>query len=282
MLIRYNSEKLQEMVRDFYNVTQIQILVLDTDLKPITMPTGTPHAFCSRIQAFDCGLEKCLACDRELLERCLRENKPVVHICHAGLFDMATPLLHPQDNIVVGYLLMGRCRQNADFRQVAEFLSAFPGSYEDWEKDYLDLPYYTAENIESAARLAAAMSVSIIQENMIWLELNELADAAAAFIREHLSEDLSLTSLCQTLHVNKNLLYDSFHTHYHCTVNEYITKERMKKAKSLLKNSTLPVSQICEELGLKTPAYFIKRFREQTGITPLAYRKKNQKTQNGT
>ncbi|MBQ5841222.1 MAG: hypothetical protein IIW40_04630, partial [Clostridia bacterium] len=47
----------------------------------------------------------------------------------------------------------------------------------EWEADYLDLPYYTDTTIRSAARLASAMSVSILQDNFIWLELNELAKA---------------------------------------------------------------------------------------------------------
>jgi len=273
MIIRYNIQKLEEMISDFYNITQIQIEVLDSELNPITKPVTSPHSFCRRIQACDGGMEKCIHSDTAILEECVEKNQPIVHFCHAGLFDIATPIIHTQENIVMGYLLMGRCRHTKDFSQVAEYVKDLPGTYEEWEADYMELPYYTATTIRSAAKLAAAMSVSILQDNLIWLELNELAKAAATFISEHLSEDLSLGRLCDELNVNKNVLYNSFHSHFDCTVNDYITKERIRKAKSLLKNSSLPVNQICEEVGLKTPTYFCKMFREQTGVTPLNYRK---------
>jgi len=273
MIIRYNIQKLEEMIFDFYNITQIQIEVLDSELNPITKPVTSPHSFCQRIFACEGGAEKCIQSDTAILEECVKKNQPIVHLCHAGLFDIATPIVHTQENIIMGYLLMGRCRHTTDFSQVAEYVKDLPGTYEEWKADYMELPYYTATTIRSAAKLAAAMSISILQDNLIWLELNELAKAAATFISEHLSEDLSLSRLCNELNVNKNVLYNSFHSHFDCTVNDYITKERIHKAKSLLKNSTIPVNQICEQVGLKTPTYFCKMFREQTGLTPLAYRK---------
>ena len=273
MIIRYNIQKLQEMISDFYNVTKIQITVLDSELNNLTKPTGSTHAFCQRIQACAGGEEKCMQSDIALLEECRTKNQPIVHLCHAGLFDIATPIVHMQENIVMGYLLMGRCRHTTDFTQVAKYVSHFPGSYEDWEADYLALPYYTDTTIRSAARLAASISVSILQDNLIWLELNELAQAAATFISDHLAEDLSLKRLCKELNVNKNVLYNSFHSHFGCTVNAYITKERIRKAKSLLTHSSMPINQICENVGLKATTYFCKMFREQTGVTPLVYRK---------
>lgn len=273
MIIRYNIEKLEDMISDFYNVTKIQITVLDSELNIITQLKDTPRLFCHRIQQCDGGEAKCLESDKMILEECAQKKQPVVHLCHAGLFDIATPIFHAQENIIMGYLLMGRCRHTTDFSQIYEYVSHFPGSYEEWESDYQELPFYTDTSIRSAARLAASMSASILQDNLIWLELNELAKAAATFISEHLSEDLSLSRLCQELNVNKNVLYNSFHSHFDCTVNDYIIKERIWKAKNLLKNSSLPVNQICEEVGLKTPTYFCKMFREQTGVTPLVYRK---------
>lgn len=273
MIIRYNIKKLEEMISDFYNVTKIQIAVLDSELNFITSPVGPPHSFCQRIQCCEGGEEKCVESDKMLLEECVKKNQPIVHLCHAGLFDIATPIVHMQEDIIMGYLLMGRCRNATDFAQISEYVSDFPGSYEEWKADYMALPYYTDTTIRSAARLAAAMSVSILQDNLIWLELNELAKAAATFISDHLSEDLTLSRLCQELNVNKNVLYNSFHSHFNCTVNDYITRERIRKSKSLLKHSSMPVNQICEEVGLKTPTYFCKMFRQQTGVTPLAYRK---------
>ena len=95
MIIRYNIQKLEEMISDFYNVTKIQITVLDSELNFITKPVGPPHSFCQRIQACEGGEEKCLQSDKMILEECVKKNQPIVHLCHAGLFDIATETVNP-------------------------------------------------------------------------------------------------------------------------------------------------------------------------------------------
>lgn len=45
-------------------------------------------------------------------------------------------------------------------------------------------------------------------------------------------------------------------------------------AKEWLENSTLTVVAISESLGFQDSSYFIKVFKKETGMTPLAYRKK--------
>lgn len=274
MIIRYNTQKLEEMIADFYNVTHIPIAVLDTAFNHITRPVDHPPAFCQRIFACEGGHEKCDRSDQIILTQCAKKNEPVMHLCHAGLLDIATPIVSQQENIVMGYLIMGRSRNSNDFGQIADRVANLPGAYEEWEADYMALPYQTTDTMQSAAKLAVSVSASILQNRLIWVELDDLAKAAAAFISENISEALPLQLLCDELNVSKTLLYTCFHSCFDSTVNDYITKERIKKAKSLLSGTSLSVSQICEQVGLKTPTYFCQVFRKQTGMTPLAYRKK--------
>ena len=102
MIIRYNIQKLEEMISDFYNITQIQIEVLDSELNPITKPVTSPHSFCQRIFACEGGAHKCIQSDTAILEECVKNKQPIVHLCHAGLFDIATPIVHAQENIIMG------------------------------------------------------------------------------------------------------------------------------------------------------------------------------------
>lgn len=52
-------------------------------------------------------------------------------------------------------------------------------------------------------------------------------------------------------------------------INEYIFLE----ARSLLRQTSMPVKEICHWLGFSDAAYFIKAFKKQEGVTPQAYRK---------
>ena len=54
---------------------------------------------------------------------------------------------------------------------------------------------------------------------------------------------------------------------------EDIISSRIKKAKWLLENTSLPVSQISEQCGYANNSHFIRQFNERTGQTPSDYRK---------
>lgn len=55
------------------------------------------------------------------------------------------------------------------------------------------------------------------------------------------------------------------------------TYERIAHAKNLLKNTSLPISEISKAVGLDSKAYFSKMFKKQTSMTPTEYRIKRKK-----
>ncbi len=57
------------------------------------------------------------------------------------------------------------------------------------------------------------------------------------------------------------------------TVLQWIDRALVREAKVLLHHTQMPVSEIAEKLGFATPSFFIRFFRQQTGQTPLQYRK---------
>ena len=57
------------------------------------------------------------------------------------------------------------------------------------------------------------------------------------------------------------------------TVLQWIDRALVREAKVLLHHTQIPVAEVAEKLGLATPSFFIRFFRQQTGQTPLQYRK---------
>ena len=68
-----------------------------------------------------------------------------------------------------------------------------------------------------------------------------------------------------------------FRTHLHTTVNHYVVRLRMEKAKKLLAQTRLPVAEIAVMCGFAQSCYFSKVFRRQTGSLPLAYRSRTER-----
>lgn len=60
------------------------------------------------------------------------------------------------------------------------------------------------------------------------------------------------------------------------TLHDYLIDYRMHMAKNYLRTTTLNVTAIAEKTGFSSYTYFIKLFRERTGISPLQYRKTHQ------
>jgi len=56
------------------------------------------------------------------------------------------------------------------------------------------------------------------------------------------------------------------------SVNDYITKVRLKKAKHLLIHDTGSIADISFKVGFSTAAYFSTVFKNAFGITPTEYR----------
>lgn len=61
--------------------------------------------------------------------------------------------------------------------------------------------------------------------------------------------------------------------HTQKTLHEYLIDYRLHMAKNFLRTTTLNVTAIAEKMGFSSYTYFIKLFRERTGISPLQYRK---------
>ena len=54
---------------------------------------------------------------------------------------------------------------------------------------------------------------------------------------------------------------------------KYLTRVRMEEAKELLRETGLPVAEICERVGYSDRKHFTYTFHKMTGVNPAQYRK---------
>ena len=92
MILKFSEKELNKAVNDFYYATGINIVLTDTDMKPLT-ENIVPDNFCKCLQSTKTGMEKCLLSDYELIKSCEKNRNIVQHTCHAGLVDTAVPLI---------------------------------------------------------------------------------------------------------------------------------------------------------------------------------------------
>ena len=60
-----------------------------------------------------------------------------------------------------------------------------------------------------------------------------------------------------------------------CSITEYITAQKMERAKQLLTGTQLTIGQIADQLHICSQSYFGNLFQKHTGMRPLEYKNRN-------
>lgn len=92
-------------------------------------------------------------------------------------------------------------------------------------------------------------------------------------IDEHYMENLSLKSLSEKYYINCAYLGQIFKKKHGVPFKDYLNRIRIEKASQMLKRNELKVYQIGAAVGYNNTDYFISKFVQQKGTTPLQYRK---------
>lgn len=95
----------------------------------------------------------------------------------------------------------------------------------------------------------------------------------ADFINEHQDEKIQLSDIAQNEHVTLAYLSHFFRDNFHMSFQEYITKLRCERARSLLLTTDLSLLDISISCGFSDPKYFKSGFIKTYGKSPKEYRK---------
>ncbi len=116
--------------------------------------------------------------------------------------------------------------------------------------------------------------------NSLMHELFSFADAKHAnllhrcvqYISEYYSEPITLTQMAEEVYLTPSYLCRVFKKETGLTFNEYLNRVRINKAKELLRNRDLRLTDISLMVGYEDQSYFTKVFKRLTGTLPRAYR----------
>lgn len=115
--------------------------------------------------------------------------------------------------------------------------------------------------------------------NNIWLpesisqkDIEKIHDATN-FIQTALSDSVSVKSIARKVDLAPSKLQLGFKLLFSQSVSEYIKELKLLKARDLLKNTELSVSEVVYSIGYKNRSYFSRIFSERYGILPTDYRR---------
>ena len=95
---------------------------------------------------------------------------------------------------------------------------------------------------------------------------------ALLYIRSHLDRSFGIAQIAEALHTTPITLHRLFHRHLGCRVGDEIRRERLARAKLMLENTSLNLSEIAKSTGFCNAAHFSRTFRSQLGINPSKWK----------
>ncbi len=95
---------------------------------------------------------------------------------------------------------------------------------------------------------------------------------AKTFLDDHVATSISLAQVAMAAHLSVRQLTHLFKEQLGFTPLNYLREQRMKKALTLLTQSTLPITIIAESVGYQNLSAFSDRFNKHFGRSPRFYR----------
>lgn len=183
-----DPEILQQMQDSLSKYIGMASLIADEDGIPVT--TGSRFTeFCQNLTRQSAlGCSRCEECDKQGALQTLKNGRPAVYHCHAGLVDYAAPIM--LEDTFIGSIIGGQVLTNPleeeSFRRTARELSIDEDIYVEAAKK---VPYREIADVEKAAEflseIASALS-SMAYKNYLALQnsrkLERAAHSQTAFI----------------------------------------------------------------------------------------------------
>lgn len=97
------------------------------------------------------------------------------------------------------------------------------------------------------------------------------------YIRSRLSEEITRDELAAYVYLNPAYLSRLFKKETGLSISDVIIQERLQKAKQLLEETELKITDIAEQVGYTSLGSFSNLFKRVVGTTPQQYRARNRK-----
>ena len=96
------------------------------------------------------------------------------------------------------------------------------------------------------------------------------------YIEDNLHDPaLSNTRLAQRIGISEVYLRRLFWEHLGLTPKQYVLEKRLSRARELLVDTALSVTEVASACGFSSPYHFCRAFRQKTGTTPTEYARRN-------
>lgn len=136
-------------------------------------------------------------------------------------------------------------------------------------------------NLKTSLSNAISSTYLASTDNTLYPSRDSRLYPVVEYINANRSKMVTLNEAASLIHLSPGHFSRLFSREFGQNFTTYMTHLKIEWAKQLLIKTNLSVTQISEELGFSEPGYFIKIFKREEGMTPLAYRNTMSRTYQG-
>lgn len=248
------------------------------------------NPFCSYLQKSNVVCQSCQAIQNKLATTASAKGKTQTATCFAGLSDSVVPLFLGND--IVGYLQTGQIiisdddNDDGEHQDITHFRAKLQRLGVDIESDDNLRELYEKTKIISRSRYEAILKLleifasqlsSVMAEKVIQQNEGEppRIRKAKRFIQEHIDQDITLSEVASSVNWSAYYFSRMFKKTTGFNFVDYLARVRIERAKHMLLNPHLNVSEIAYEVGFQSITHFNRVFRKLTGNSPTDFRKEH-------
>jgi len=243
------------------------------------------NPFCGMLAQKSRACAACLQVQQQLSETATSEPQTVN--CPAGLCDTVVPVL--MGDKLIGFLTTGQVftkkPTETQFKRTIKLLTEWgvEASPAELRQAYFDTKVLSAKQHESVVKLLSifAQHLSMVSNQIVVQEANAeppVIIRAKQYINEHQTEELSLEQVAAAVHTSKFYFCKIFKKSTGINFTDYLSRVRTERAKNLLLNPNLRVSEIAYEVGFQSLTHFNRVFKRVLGRSPTDYREQLART----
>ena len=238
------------------------------------------NPFCALMAKTSRTCAACLQVQQEMIEGEPGESSSIM--CFAGLYDTTVPV--SVGNKIVGFLQTGqialRKPTEAGFSKVAQQLISWGVKVDlkELQDAYFHSKVLSKQQYEAMVRLLEifAKHLSVMANQIMVEQQNEespMIAKAKRYIGEHQDESISLDQMAKALNVSTFYFCKMFKKATGLTFTDYLARTRIERAKNLLLNPNVRVSEVAYDCGFISLTHFNRIFKKVVGKSPTVYRR---------
>ena len=280
---RLGKEKLmQEYSEIIFKLTGLVIDFISAEGVTRLVSHGTNfNPFCALMQSCKGGAEACVQCDIDNASAAAELKKPVCYTCHGGLHEIVVPVYDENGNYL-GCLTSGQFHlSNAPYlskESIYNMAEKYGIDADELYNSYKSSNSLTQTQVEGIIAYLNIISHHLtgIREHLIFMEKINVPDIISEvkkYIDEHFDANVSIKQIAERFHISPSNLAHKFKENTNVSFQRYINFRRFTKAKEMLQETTLSISEIAYACGFGSISQFNRNFRSASGISPSEYRK---------